>query len=73
MIVLSFEVISHLHAKKMLPGQPRCSWVELVASGPQKPEILMSHSWGGYFRDFMAVVDKDAGGHFHKYHLSKVS
>lgn len=32
-----------------------------MASGPQKPEILMSHSWGGYFRDFMAVVDKDAG------------
>jgi hypothetical protein len=30
----------------------------MVAAGPQKPQILMSHSWGGYFRDFMAVIDK---------------
>ncbi|CAE7785451.1 ANKRD44 [Symbiodinium sp. CCMP2456] len=50
-------VITHLHAKCKLEGQPRRSWVELVASGPQPPEILVSHSWAGRFRDFMAVVD----------------
>ena len=56
-LILS-EVISHLHFKQQLEGPPRRSWVEMVAAGPQKPQILMSHSWGGYFRDFMAVIDK---------------
>lgn len=58
-LILS-EVISHLHFKQQLEGPPRRSWVEMVAAGPQKPQILMSHSWGGYFRDFMAVIDKEA-------------
>lgn len=35
-----------------------CSWSELVGFGPQKPEILVSHWWGGRFHDFIGIVDK---------------
>ena len=59
-------VIMHLHTKRKCDGPPKLSWVELVATGSQPPTILMSHSWSGYFRDFMEVVDKlvsDRGYH----------
>eukprot|EP00435_Cladocopium_sp_Y103_P063560 s207_g25.t1 len=43
------------------------SWAELVAEGPQKPELMVrpqkpelmvSHWWGGRFVDFMYAIDK---------------
>ena len=32
-----------------------CSWTELVASSPQPPEIMFSHTWSGQFCDMMCV------------------
>ena len=36
----------------------RYSWAELVSAEPQRPQLMISHWWGGRFRDFMTVVDK---------------
>jgi len=33
------------------------SWVEFVAIKPQAAKILISHWWGGRFRDFMAIIE----------------
>eukprot|EP00434_Breviolum_minutum_P041935 symbB.v1.2.037309.t1/scaffold5471.1/size26785/4 len=38
------------------------SWAELVAAGPQPPQLMISHWWGGRFLDFMSAVDKIADG-----------
>jgi len=37
-------------------GVAECSWVELVASGPQRPHTFISHFWKEFFRDFMSTV-----------------
>jgi len=34
------------------------SWTEFVAQGPQPATVMVSHWWGGRFRDFMAVIDQ---------------
>ena len=34
------------------------SWAELVAAGPQPPQLMVSHWWGGRFLDFMHAVDQ---------------
>ncbi|CAJ1399597.1 unnamed protein product [Effrenium voratum] len=34
------------------------SWAELVAEGPQPPQLMISHWWGGRFLDFMSAIDK---------------
>eukprot|EP00404_Azadinium_spinosum_P060963 CAMPEP_0180698238 /NCGR_PEP_ID=MMETSP1038_2-20121128/3919_1 /TAXON_ID=632150 /ORGANISM="Azadinium spinosum, Strain 3D9" /LENGTH=797 /DNA_ID=CAMNT_0022729797 /DNA_START=45 /DNA_END=2439 /DNA_ORIENTATION=+ len=42
------------------PSDPRkqwYSWAEFVAQKEQPPSIMVSHSWSGRFRDFMAVID----------------
>ena len=39
------------------PSDDSCSWMELVASGPKTPKILLSHWWGGRFRDLMCMID----------------
>ena len=36
------------------------SWAELVAKGPQPPQLMISHWWGGRFVDFMSAIDKIA-------------
>merc|ERR1712107_96180 len=49
-------VIKFVESKRDKCGQ--YSWVELVAREPQPPYMLVSHYWGGRFRDFMAAVDR---------------
>lgn len=34
------------------------SWAELVAEGPQEPQLMVSHWWGGRFVDFMYAIDR---------------
>lgn len=47
-------VISHL-AKAVIEVH-HCSWVELVADGPQVPAYFISHSWGGQILDLFAAI-----------------
>eukprot|EP00435_Cladocopium_sp_Y103_P062751 s510_g24.t1 len=37
--------------------QKRYSWAELVSAEPQRPQLMISHWWGGRFSDFMTTVD----------------
>ena len=39
-------------------GDETYSWAELVALGPQTPDLMVSHWWGGRFLDFMRTVDQ---------------
>ncbi|CAE7748933.1 SPY [Symbiodinium sp. CCMP2592] len=34
------------------------SWAELVSEKPQRPQLMISHWWGGRFSDFMSAIDK---------------
>ena len=36
----------------------RYSWAELVSAEPQRPQLMISHWWGGRFSDFMTAVDR---------------
>jgi hypothetical protein len=38
----------------------RCSYVELIASGPQKPDWFVSHWWGETVIDFIACLEQHA-------------
>ncbi|CAE7254436.1 unnamed protein product [Symbiodinium natans] len=33
------------------------SWAELVNAAPLRPQIMVSHWWGGRFSDFMSAID----------------
>jgi len=37
-------------------GRRYCSWAEFVASGPQPADFMVSHWWGGRFRDFTTTI-----------------
>ncbi|CAE7582165.1 anks1b [Symbiodinium pilosum] len=38
--------------------QEWCSWSEFVAPKPQPAKLMISHWWGGRFRDFMRVIQE---------------
>ncbi|CAE8734022.1 unnamed protein product [Polarella glacialis] len=48
-------VISFVEEQRGSRG--KFSWVEFVSQDEQMPYLLLSHSWSGRFRDFMATVD----------------
>ena len=50
------------HAVKPLSAKDRCSWIELVASGAQKPTWFLSHSWGTPFNETMQMLEFFQGG-----------
>ncbi|CAE7033705.1 anks1b [Symbiodinium natans] len=39
-------------------AQDWCSWSEFVAQRPQPARLMISHWWGGRFRDFMRVIQE---------------
>eukprot|EP00439_Symbiodinium_sp_Y106_P082946 s1288_g22.t1 len=39
-------------------AQEWCSWSEFVAHKPQPARLMISHWWGGRFRDFMRVIQE---------------
>jgi hypothetical protein len=41
----------------------KCSYVELVASGPQKPKWFVSHWWGGSVMLFLRCLEQHAADH----------
>jgi hypothetical protein len=45
------------HAIKPLSAKDKCSWIELVASGMQKPTWFLSHSWGTPFNETMQMLE----------------
>ena len=51
------------HFVKPLTTRDRCSWVELVATGPQKPTWFISHWWGTPFSQTLEMLDWH--GHIH--------
>ncbi|CAE8626046.1 unnamed protein product, partial [Polarella glacialis] len=55
------------HVVMPLTRPARCSFVELVASGPQKPVWFVSHWWGTPFRQTVELL----GFHASKRHLPK--
>lgn len=48
----------HFEHDSSQPQKRWYSWAEVVATGPKKPTIMISHFWGGRFCDFMAVIDQ---------------
>eukprot|EP00931_Biecheleriopsis_adriatica_P023252 TRINITY_DN14724_c0_g1_i1.p1 TRINITY_DN14724_c0_g1~~TRINITY_DN14724_c0_g1_i1.p1 ORF type:complete len:502 (+),score=101.79 TRINITY_DN14724_c0_g1_i1:37-1506(+) len=44
-------------------GDEQCSYVELVAKGPQKPLYFVSHWWGEPVRDFVLCLEQHAEDH----------
>lgn len=38
-------------------GPNCCSWAAFVAHGPQKLDILISHSWSGYVNDVLKTIE----------------
>ena len=44
------------HFVKPLTTRDRCSWVELVATGPQSPTWFISHWWGTPFSQTLEML-----------------
>ncbi|CAJ1370192.1 unnamed protein product [Effrenium voratum] len=52
------EVIKPVISFRAKGAHAGYSWAELVAEGPQKPQLMVSHWWGGRFVDFMYAIDR---------------
>lgn len=55
-VINLYDVRDHLIVPKTKPFG--CSYVELVASGPQPPRWMVSHSWGDPVVDALAVLEE---------------
>merc|ERR1719491_2018446 len=46
-------------------AKDRCSYVEMVAKGPQPADWFVSHWWGGTVIDFVSCIRQHAIDHCH--------
>ncbi|CAB9530519.1 expressed unknown protein [Seminavis robusta] len=53
-----YDLVDHL--VKPLTVKNQCSYVELVASEPQKPKWFVSHAWSGTFIELVDCLDRHA-------------
>jgi len=60
---VNMHTICHAVLKKLIPTSEGCSWVEIVAKGPQEPKHFVSHNWSEPFNDFMSSVELHAAEH----------
>ena len=51
-----YSICTHL-VKTLTAAEFLCSWVELVARGPQEPIWFISHAWSTLFKDTVDMLD----------------